>query len=222
MLCMYSIDDNEFTDVEMKKFTLWLGLTLALIFNMQANAALLTGGYSYSGLFGYDLTFDSSGSLTAIDFTDNNPSTTYDGAFQVNGTTGSFDVFAPDYSNPFSPVYTIGFISDITVAPFVTIDPLLSIDDGKGNTSAFTLTSINVDYSNSTTGVYALSGLGVFNLTTVADGQFTPRQASWTLEIDGANGLSTFQGKAVPEPATLALLGIGLLGLTFARRNRKA
>lgn len=44
--------------------------------------------------------------------------------------------------------------------------------------------------------------------------------ATWWFQTDGTGDFSSFVAP-VPEPGTLALLGIGVLGMGFMRRNRK-
>ncbi len=180
----------------MKKIITWIGLALTLTIGMQANAALINGGFAYSGgAFVSDADYAAQ-TVTSIDFT---PSSN---VFTVENAGGDFAAYNG----------VDGVISNITIDnPFTGISPLLTINPD----FTFELVTINVNYVGY--GIIALSGNGLFNLT-----GFEETSGSWNMTLNTIQGYASFSGSAVPEPGTLALFGMGLLGLAFARRNRKA
>jgi len=78
-----------------------------------------------------------------------------------------------------------------------------------GFTSVFGL-----NYSGSTLYGFTSGGQTITINTTTGLGTFFATNGLNTFGADGVGG--------VPEPGTLALLGIGLLGLGFARRRKSA
>lgn len=141
---------------------------------------------------------------TGIDFDPN--------LFIVNSATGSF-----------SSVGAIGNIKDFQ------FDPSLGLNDGFGGVTAvssitdfwsidgfsFELTSV-VKLASSTATFLDLEGTGI-----ISGNNFDATMGSWS--FTGENDGSTFTWSAgstqtVPEPAILALMGIGLMGFAVSRR----
>ena len=85
----------------------------------------------------------------------------------------------------------------------------------------YTLTSVAIVSGDS--GNFSglvLSGTGTFSITN-ADGSyagFDNTSGSWVYSQSGAS----FSSQTVPEPGTIALLGLGLVGIGAIRRFRKA
>jgi len=61
------------------------------------------------------------------------------------------------------------------------------------------------------------SGQGIASLTVFATGVTTSSIAGWEVSNQGTN---TTWSATVPEPATLAIFGLGLIGLGFARSKK--
>lgn len=173
-------------------------LTLGLVILAQSSQAIMIeGDLTISGDF---TTTGGTGSLdtaTGIDFLGDN--------FQVDGATGSFasvGITAGD----------TGTITDFTFSPDTTpIDPFFSIGG-----FTFTLQDTTVVAQNSF--FLILSGYGVFT-----GNGYEETEGYWNLTANQNGSLFNFSSgtTTVPEPGSLILLGIGLLGLMLHQKRLK-
>ena len=86
-----------------------------------------------------------------------------------------------------------------------------------GVTYSFTMTDVQVVAQSSS--VLSLLGTGTLNIT-----GFDPTRGTWEFSGWEQNGRFKFLSEtaSVPEPGTLALLGLGLMGVGLARRRNVA
>lgn len=173
-----------------------LGCTLLVASTSVMALPLMTGGFSIDE--------DPLGSNSAtVDTTANTVSFSPD-TIQTSGAYGSF-------TNGMT-----GTISDFTysdTAGALSIPGLFTV-----GTFTFDLTSLSQNSLEINPDVVVLQGYGIMKDTSVMP-TYDNTVFLWTFNSSG-NG--SWSASAVPEPAALALLGFGLLGMTLVRRNKKA
>ena len=169
---------------------------------MAANADPITGGISFTGLQGSATPVDATNTATTLDLA---TGISLGGLIFVTGGTEDFTAV---------PAFTLATFTSFQFAPFSgPISPLWTLTSGS-NTYSFELTSINISEQSSTQ--LSLNGGGVLSAT-----GYDNSLGGWTLNINSA-GDSVFgwSSTTVPEPATLALFGFGLLGMGMVRRRK--
>ncbi|MDH5571713.1 MAG: PEP-CTERM sorting domain-containing protein [Gammaproteobacteria bacterium] len=183
--------------------------SMAIIIQISpAQALMMDGEISISGGFvpadGTNLQ-----DATAVDFLE------WTGSAYVSGTTGgSFTVTSAsgDFANYVTPSpFILGTINDFSLSsPFTPVTPLWQI-------GGFSFDLLNISILEQTANVLTLSGTGQ-----IYGNQFERTDGQWIMTANG--GESTFSWSSttasVPEPATMWLMSMGMMGLIgFRRKN---
>lgn len=189
---------------------------LALGLSSEAHAAPIEGGIGFGGDFTSTDANDGGGNLT-IDLSEAAYIITNDATTSVKNVAGDLTAIP---LNTFVDSY-----ADFNVDGTNLTDPFWQVSFG-GTTFSLTLDNINTDFSSENSLV--LSGTGTMNGTGFDP---TPALWNWTGNRTGSGDLTVqtfsdssttdFDPPEVPEPATLGVLSVGLIGLGFAARRRR-
>ena len=181
-------------------------------------AMLMLSGSAAATMIQGQINIGGTSLATATDITFYGASVTMFGA-PINTPSGDFSGLGGLSTNNALTMYTISYLN---VPPPTMIWEI----DHNGLLYSFTLNYAQVlsGYNDPTcnAGLYGclvLNGTGSFNITNSdrSYAGFTTTSGDWTYSQSGV----TFSSQAIPEPGTLALLGLGLIGIGFMRRIRK-
>jgi PEP-CTERM motif len=129
--------------------------------------------------------------------------------------------------NFLNPVSALG-TGDLAGIHLITLSPLTIPGPGDALAASTIWTDVfeSLDYftlssgsrTDTGSGSITLAGLGTMNLKC-----YDPTAYNWNLSYDPAGTLFFFSASqvSVPEPATLLLLGTGLLGFGLSKRRRR-
>ncbi|VAW84729.1 hypothetical protein MNBD_GAMMA18-1942 [hydrothermal vent metagenome] len=191
--------------MSISKFVIGVGVAGMMLVG-SASAAMIQGELQMAG---GTVSYNSGGGL--VDFGPSNPA-----LFQVVGATGDF---ASWFNVTNLSTFTFGDIGEIQdIADWATSTAIANFwtvtGASSGVTASFDMDSYNANMNG---GNLTITGQGTLN---VLGYDATP--GVWSFSSQGGGNQVSWSA-SVPEPAFIALLGLGLVGMGFAkRRNTKA